>query len=501
MCQCDEERPRCSRCVRLGKVCPGYRQGVDLIFRNENRNTVSKSRLQKSENSFALSTRGLHPHNQHGSNCGTLTQTLLLRSLFPSQDDQTLCYFYEFMMHTMHESDHSRYLHLQLPTLFSRSRQDSALCLATQAISYAVRYLQSLSALRRAIQDPVEAKSDENLYAILLLCGYETITFDSETSSAWGSHVDGACALLRFRGQEKLSTPLQCNMFLFIRRNAIHGHTQLSRPIDPIFDELADAALPFENPEDRLLSVTIKIPQLQSSVNNIFSKSRWNIPDSDIAEIIRACESLDCELADWANNVSPACSYIAATNLNPTTYSVVPSLFFIPDEIHRYSDFYAARIWNLYRVSRLIIHSILLRAESELCTRSQIDRETLKDIHSQKVVRTLVNGICASVPYLMGYDLAQLKRPTTSINSVADKMWPQDSMVKVDKSKHTGRFSLVWPLYLCSSVPSVPESQRRWMRAQLHWLAENGESYAKLLSKAQSQTLFGRPEDFRFDCV
>ena len=45
--------------------------------------------------------------------------------------------------------------------------------------------------------------------------------FDSEVLSAWGSHVDGAAALLRARGKERLHTPLQCNMFLFIRRNAV----------------------------------------------------------------------------------------------------------------------------------------------------------------------------------------------------------------------------------------------------------------------------------------
>lgn len=35
------------------------------------------------------------------------------------------------------------------------------------------RYVQSISALKAAIRDPIEVKSDETLYAVLLLCGYE----------------------------------------------------------------------------------------------------------------------------------------------------------------------------------------------------------------------------------------------------------------------------------------------------------------------------------------
>lgn len=34
--QCDLTRPGCSRCAKLGKICPGYREESDLLFRNAN---------------------------------------------------------------------------------------------------------------------------------------------------------------------------------------------------------------------------------------------------------------------------------------------------------------------------------------------------------------------------------------------------------------------------------------------------------------------------------
>ncbi|KAG9232228.1 C6 zinc finger protein [Amylocarpus encephaloides] len=499
--KCDEKHPECSRCVRLKKSCTGYRDEVDIMFR------VVDGRSSDSN----LSWNG-RPRKVEQRSPDLLPG--IARSLFPSQEDKSLCYFYEYMIGTMSESDHSWYLHLQLPYLISRTRQDSALYLAAQAISQAVwakyrgnyahtmrvsrkRYMQSISALKAAIRDPIEVKSDENLYAVLLLCGYETITFDSEVLSAWGSHVDGAAALLRVRGKEHLSTRFQCNMFLFIRRNAVHSHIQLSRPADPIFDELAEAVISYENTEDRLLSMTIRVPQLQSLASDILSQPSPSVVESDVVELTRAAEDLGGELADWARNVPAGWSYSVATNLNSMSSSEQDTSYYIPSAIHGYADFYIARVWNMYRVSRLIIQSILYRAGS-----IKVDGQYPEDTQIAKTNRMLVNDICASVPFLLGYDLTQLKR--TPINTTQDdkSIWPQSSTSKVASCKHTGRFSLVWPLYLACSEPSIPETQRLWMRAQLRWIAEHGaEKQTKLVSRTQSQTLLGVSEDFRFDCV
>ena len=132
----------------MKRVCNGYRDEVDLMFRMETGNIDSKSiwngrRVRKSKSCSAPSVQGVHSHDLRDTHHGKKSTSQyplpgIARSLFPSQDDQTLCYFYEFIIGTMPESDHSHYLHLQFPALFSRSRQDSALYLAAQAISYAL---------------------------------------------------------------------------------------------------------------------------------------------------------------------------------------------------------------------------------------------------------------------------------------------------------------------------------------------------------------------------
>ncbi|KAE8441830.1 hypothetical protein EG329_004283 [Mollisiaceae sp. DMI_Dod_QoI] len=462
------------------------------------------------------SVSGSEPSHKHtGIRAGNESQFLLSgmgRVLLPSSEDRCLCFYYQNILESLKDAEPARYLHLQLPTLFCQSEAGSALHLATLAISYATwarswpndintsklsrtRYLQALLALNAAIRNPVEVKSDETLYAVLLLTGYETITFDSEALSAWGSHVDGAAALMRNRGKENFCTPFACNMFLFIRRNAIQSHVQISKPVDSIFDEFAENLSPYENIEDRLVSKAIRIPKLQYLANNLLSQRNCAVNVGEAFELIRAAEELDRELANWARRIHIKWSYTAITRMGCSLGPHSSSSSFVPSQIHRYPNIYAARVWNLYRVYRLIIQSILLRVSSSIYLQANHHQDRV-----EKANRTMVEDVCASVPFLLGYDLTELKRPTDSFQHESFP-WPQSSMNKTSISGHTGKFSLIWPLYIACSVSSISETQRRWMRAQLRWIAESGEAQAHFVQDAESQTLMGEPEKFRFDCV
>ena len=242
----------------------------------------------------------------------------------------------------------------------------------------------------------------------------------------------------------------------------------------------------------------MKVPQLQSFGNNIFDKPFLSTSKSGLFALIQAAKELDQELANWTSSMPTDWLYSAAKTANSMAVPEFLTSWYIPDEIHKYPDFYIARVWNLYRVSRIIVQSVLFRALSH----TNNSEEQPQEIHVKNIIGSLVSDICASVPFLLSYDLSQLKIPLISIAPEVDAgIWPQYSASIKTESEHTGRFSLIWPLYLSCSVPSIPEIQRHWMRAQLEWIAECGEPQAALLLGMESQTLYGRPEGFRFDCV
>jgi hypothetical protein len=103
----------------------------------------------------------------------------------------------------------------------------------------------------------------------------------------------------------------------------------------------------------------------------------------------------------------------------------------------------------------------------------------------------LVDQICASVPFLLSRDLTKMKLPV-----------PGHGITQIsENTAHSGRFSLIWPLHVASSCPSISEAQRRWMRGHLEAMAEKGEAQARIVSLTESQVLAGGSDVDRFDCV
>ena len=45
--QCDRKDPACSQCRRASKECPGYRDELSLLFRDENEKTLRKAYIQR----------------------------------------------------------------------------------------------------------------------------------------------------------------------------------------------------------------------------------------------------------------------------------------------------------------------------------------------------------------------------------------------------------------------------------------------------------------------
>jgi hypothetical protein len=264
--------------------------------------------------------------------------------------------------------------------------------------------------------------------------------------------------------------------------------------MDSIFDEFAETPSLYENVEDQLLSKAMRIPKLQYLTNRVLSQPSCAVDASEAFELILAAEEVDRELTNWARQIPVEWSYTTVTRMR---YSPGPRFSrsnFVPSQIHRYPNFYAARVWNLYRVYRLIIQSILFRIAS--C----VYLPPTDHYRIERINGVMVDDVCASVPFLLGYDVSELKHSTNNLQD-GNFLWPQSSMNKASSFRHTGKFSLIWPLYLACSVPSVPETQRRWMRAQLRWIAKTGEAQAHFVQNSESQTLIGGPESFRFDCV
>lgn len=237
-----------------------------------------------------------------------------------------------------------------------------------------------------------------------------------------------------------------------------------------------------QKPEERLFSTVAKIPNLQYRSHCLFTQTP-DLSEKDVENLVTMAKSLDREVSVWEQTVPNRWSYSASTNVG-----VPGDLQYVPNQVHRYHSFYAARVWNFYRVARLIILSVLIRAATWLS----------KSMETQPFMRSsteLVNAICASVPFLLGDDLSRMRLPATTGTR------QQDPFVETAGPARHARFSLIWPLHVGSSSTSIPEAQRDWMRGQLQVLAKYGEAQAHVAFSSKSQILLGGADDVRYDCV
>ncbi|KAH6679957.1 hypothetical protein F5X68DRAFT_263657 [Plectosphaerella plurivora] len=417
--------------------------------------------------------------------------------MLPTLEDDAMCYFYHTTLSNLSAEDPTRYLHSQIPYLYGSSPSGSAFRLAAEAMAYAAsrdrlpragllcrkRYIEAVNAIRDAIEDPEEVRDDHTVYAILLLCGYETMLRDPELPPTWGAHVDGAAAVLKFRGIGDLHSPLTRRLFSFVRKSVVIGNLQTCLPIDQVFAE-PDAALVATDPESQLVSIAAKIPDLQHRSNTIFSQSQGS-SELERTALLFCAKDLDQQLLEWRCNLSSSWSYTIAASVSGSVHSE-----FTLKKIHRYPDFYTARVWNFYRVSRLIVLSILIRASSSSSARPD-SREHADVGEVQEQSAELIDEICSSVPFLLGHDLSKMTLPSHG----------KASTQRNSSATHAGRFSLIWPLHVASGCSFISESQRSWMQGHLRAIAEQGEAQAHIVSLTKSQILAGGPDNDRFDCV
>lgn len=114
-------------------------------------------------------------------------------------------------------------------------------------------YVKSLRLTNAALTSPEKAKEDTTLIAVMVLSIFELVTGCTERSlEAWAKHIEGACALLKIRGQEQLRKASGRRMFLQVVTGLMNICIQCGKPLPDFIIEWAWEAkkdlLPTNNP-------------------------------------------------------------------------------------------------------------------------------------------------------------------------------------------------------------------------------------------------------------
>lgn len=157
--RCDEGLPACSRCVRLGKACGGYRDFSQLMFRDQ---TASVTRRASALSDSSTSASGSGP---------------ITRQLTPEKESRARSFFFHHFVTTSHliflegiSPDEFLINSITACGLAALANRENDVAGRGLARRY---YVQAISATNSALQHPRRVREDNTLVSIYLLGIFE----------------------------------------------------------------------------------------------------------------------------------------------------------------------------------------------------------------------------------------------------------------------------------------------------------------------------------------
>lgn len=160
---------------------------------------------------------------------------------------------------------------------------------------------------------------------------------------------------------------------------------------------------------------------------------------------------LDEKLVAWSEQLPEDYVFtsIQATDCSPEN---TPALQSLPS-FHVYSNIPTASTWNLNRITRILLLTNMTRLSSAL---AKIGGQQLTpaisatyNLDAAEKIQSLVNDICASVPYLLG-----------EVDQQGMLRHPQNT-------RAIGGLQLLFPLRTLVFMESIDPRQKAWMRLRL----------------------------------
>lgn len=318
-----------------------------------------------------------------------------------------------------------------------------------------------------------------------------------ETLEAWHNHIEGAAALLQYRGTEQFETAEGARLFMRTCISLVTSCIGRRCPIPAHIRRMVATA------EERIPLPNEKIWLLLLEILRFADLYARLLPDNDLpstedaAAIIREALSLDREMARLLKESSDDWYF-------ETIYIDGPTIF--DGVMHVDPHFTIVQQYNTIRCQRIIIYDLILKTLRQCVDLEtlQLSIEDLYRIHNASViVSQLQLDILASVPQHLANSHLELNffspSSTTSPEGFQrDTMWP--NFVIKDRSpwrsmrrqnpplpfvRMSCTYSIQWALYIAGAADSTHGTIRSWAIKILRLLAhDKGIQQAILLARS-----------------
>ncbi|KAB5515431.1 hypothetical protein GE09DRAFT_979621 [Coniochaeta sp. 2T2.1] len=399
--KCDRLRPECSQCVRAGKQCPGYRDQLSLMFRDENTKVMQKAHAQWGLPGSSDGTSTSSPSSGSPSSAGSpfafvnadgtplpptpvsrrssvAQQALLTASKLPMTVQPTLFekgiqfyvdhYILGYPQEVKTAADLRDAPWMSTPDVaeimaavglsgLSNLTRDSEIDLAARQ-----KYGLVLRNMAQSISNPARLDPRVAVKMVVLLAMFEVVQGTSETAGSVRAHIMGAAALLRsvvpkmteptgaFRGilQLLFSMLIPCYTSDITVPGAALEWIMSSKQSLP----------PEDMPSAELLLTVARYLQLSAT----FRKLPLIHSQSETRRLRAAALALEAQLAAWEEQQT---QHSSPWRYSTHTGDFPPEAAF-RNRYHIYvNGMWSARVWNHYRWARILVNQTILQLEDD----------------------------------------------------------------------------------------------------------------------------------------
>ena len=431
--------------MRATITCSGYRDTQQLRIRNQSQSVARK--VSKPHPCFEPQSLPLSVDSQ-------------ARDAFFAHYISSKCW--DFLRQYYHPADSPEYLTLaieavSLAYLWHQVYSDAALTTARE------KYVIALRMTNKALKSSREANKDTTLMASLLLDLFEKIT-DSQPrdNQSWTSHVNGALALVKYRGFAHFEDPSRFTILVRLSLHYIVGCVATGSPVPDMLHAIQafiGKRLRAQDPKMRLSDLMVQYASLRSKVESRTFSTDEYIGLSE--ELDRNIQALDLELPpDWQY------STLLLDKKSDRAF-----------ELHfdSYSNPRVCQARNILRVFRILLNESLIKHYQATPTNDKYS--ALLGIANANI-DLLAGEVCASVPQYVDCDDAarhrlveRLKLPNHNSDRLLDDGSGGSSHLHTPDHQ-LDCYSLIFPLYVAGRSKAVP-TVRPWVIKQLHYISSH----------------------------
>jgi len=488
--KCDQAKPHCQFCLRLGLLCGGYQvRSPKLKFRDQtvkfHGQTQSASRRKRTTDPQHDVVSTSAPAPRPMIDLDTAVPFFLMHFADMGRDLGSTGGFFEMLIPVYRSQPQHSALSLSLSVVSSDMlrlwRHDTGRFQSSRKA-----YAQTIERLRVSLGDPVERGKPATMLAVLLLQFHERVAAVHGRRAVSFTHHDGAISLLPFADSAELNKMIHT----YMQRHIVHNEVTMSiqqkklpRPlVCPRLGATSSATAPV-NPNSELDIIRASVAELQGNVLHFFTQGpTGHALSRGLKSYWAEAQRIEDELLTWERDVPQDWRPLTLTAAYEFDVSI-PAYKLVCDI---YPSCQIASIWNLWRLQRLLLNKIRL---VYLCAPpeyteidSKSDPMTAPLSISTQPLNTVqgdVESICRSIPFYLGN--------RTGVSSLADFSDSTIMFPSLPPSNLPHNCSLDWT---CMSQDVWRDKHQRHLIAQGPWHAMDPLSQLlSLLSEDHGQSL------------